>query len=482
MPWKPVPLNQPFVPIIEDVSLSNATLYRINTFRNAAGATVRRFGYQEYLDLGTKKPIDGLFYWEERDWLLIASNGYIFGRSEQGELKKYNGRMSLGGNRVSWAEYDDNRVFLADGGLIHKLQYVGDDDLRDYNLTAYVGSGIIPSEVSHVLSFDTYLIANKLGTGEVHYSPPLAPEPPDWDGEFITAEQSPDDVVAMHMNWDELWFFGGRTVERWYDDGETPFVPFGGGVISTGCSAPHSIQWIRDNFYWLNERREVVRSTGQSFEVLSDAIANILSDCTRVDDAIGDYIAEAGHSFYVLTLPSYKDSGITIVYDIQSNEWQGQWASWNAETALFHRWAVQSALYIPKWNIHIVGDQNGKLHTLSTAYYKEAENALISTWYTGNINHGTDRIKKSNRLRIRLQRGQGDPGVTPILRISWRDNGNKQWGNSHPIELGARGDYDFFVQLNRLGRYRTRQYSFTISDNAPLVIASAEENVEVLNR
>ena len=111
--------------------------------------------------------------------------------------------------------------------------------------------------------------------------------------------------------------------------------------------------------------------------------------------------------------------------------------------------------------------------------YKDGDNIIRSAWLTGNIDHGTSNWKRSIRLRLRIKRGSGDINTTesPKLMLRWRDNGNKQWGNTVNIDLGKQGQDEFFEEYGPLGRYRTRQYEISITDNVPLALVSIEENV-----
>jgi len=60
MPWKKIPINQPVYTNVEIVSLSSRTPERHDTYRNDAGATVRRPGFVQFADTGTIVSIDGI--------------------------------------------------------------------------------------------------------------------------------------------------------------------------------------------------------------------------------------------------------------------------------------------------------------------------------------------------------------------------------------------------------------------------------------
>lgn len=469
MPWRKLPINQPVYTNVDDVSLSGRTPERHDTFRNNAGATVRRPGFSQYFDLGTAAPVDGLYNWEEQSLIIAVSGGNVYKKTETGDVTTLGSDLLLREKRPTFANFGDT-LYTANGGDIVKITSSTAAALTDAN---------IPDNVTHVAAFDTYLLANEGGTGRMHYSDVLDPET--WSANFVTAEQAPDDLMAIHTQRSRIFLVGTRTIEAWYNDGVTPFVPINGGVVSTGTRAPHTIQWIRDSFYWLNEHREVARSAGQSYEVLSSPVADMLVQARTVSDAIADYQTDGGKNLYVLSLPSYGDYGKTIVYDVEKNEWQGEWNYWDSTNARYERYRGNCYVFVPAWNKHLIGDKsNGLVYYIDFTNHQDNGATMRSAWLTGNIDHGTGREKISREIRFRVLRGEGSVNSEPELMIRWRDNGNQEWGNTHYLGLGKLGDYDYYVSLRRLGKYRSRQYELSVTDDTPVTIADAEEMVEVI--
>jgi hypothetical protein len=467
--WKKIPINQPVYTNVDPVSLSGRTPERHDTYRNDAGATVRRPGFDLFADLGTSAPVDGIYYWESQDLLIAVSNGDVFSKTETGSVSTLATGVFVAGTRPTFADFGDT-LYAANGGDIVKITT---------STASALGDADIPANVTHVAAFDTYMLANKVDTGQMHRSNVNAPET--WDANFITAEQAPDNLTAVHARWNEIWLFGTRTVERWYNDGETPFVPFDGGVLSTGCEAPYSIQWIRGAFYWLNEERELVRSAGNSYEILSGPVENLLRDTRTISDAIADYMTVGGETFYVLSLPSYSSDGLTLVYDITKNEWQGEWNYWDSVASSYERFRGQCYVFATSWNRHLLGDKdNGKIYYMRTDKHQDNGDIMRSAWLTGHVDHDSSLKKRSAKLRLRVQRGEGAEGSTPKLMLRWRDNGNEVWKNIHYLDLGELGEYEMYLTLRRLGIYRSRQYELFVTDDVPIVLAEAEELVEVI--
>ncbi len=465
MQWTKLPINQAVYTSIDEVSLTgNLTPNRLDTYQNDAGAVSRRPGYNLLGTTGITAPIDGMYDWTAVERILIVSGGNIYYKTKESDVILLGSSFLMAGNRPTFADFGET-VYIANGNKIVKVNLGGCTTLTDPD---------IPSNVSHVVAFDGYLIANEGGTDRFHWSNVLTPDI--WEFNFATAEQSPDNITAIYAKWSELWLFGEKSVEKWYNDGVTPFAPNQSSTMSIGCLAPGTIQYINDNFYWLNEKREIVKTQGSQYEVVSLPISNILQEISDVSNVVADFYTVGGNYWYVLNIPGYNTHGITLVYDIKRGEWQGQWGYWDQLNENYERFRGLCYLYVPDWNQHIIGDKsNGYIYDINTDTYTDNGAIIKSTWLTNYIDYDTAVKKRSHKLRFKLKRGVGALGTSPKLMLRWRNDGNKEWGNFHYIDLGAAGDTDHYVTINRLGMYVSRQYELSITDNVPVVVAGAEE-------
>lgn len=470
--YKELPINQPVYSNINNISNASVTPDRVNTYRNSAGATVRRSGYYDYFYIGSYTSIDGMY--QLGDSTIIVSDGNVYAKVINNDVLTLGTGLFVKGKRPIFAMYG-NVLYAANGNDIVKITQLSASVLTD---------PAIPDGVSHVAVIDTYLLANEGGTGRVYHS--KVGEPENFtEGGFFTAEQSSDSVVAIHTSWDEVLVFGTKTVERFYNDGVTPFVPINGGTLSIGCGAPYSITLIRDYFYWLSDSNELVRSTGNSYEIISEPVGDFFTNKFDNSNIIGDYIQlyseKNKHHLYILTNPDYEQDGVTLVYDIIKNEWQGRWGYWDDKYTRF-----RGNSYAEANSMALLGDYaNGKIYMFGETY-EDAGDLLRSSWLTGWVDHGTMAFKESHQLRLRILRGEAQKYDSKNeatkgceLMVRWRDDGDRTWSNVHYINLGKIGEYKYYAHLNRLGRYRMRQYEFFMTDDAPLIIASAEELIEV---
>jgi hypothetical protein len=459
MEYLEIPINQTVYSNIDNISSGTVTPDRVNTYRDASGSTVRRQGYNEYIDTGSGLPVDGLFNWN--GILIIVTDGNVYKKSISTPLTLLGSDLFVKGRRVTWADCN-GVLYAANGGKIIKILLDTASALTD---------PVIPLNVTHIVMFDRYLLANSVGTGQVYHS--KVGEPENFtDGGFFSAEQSPDNVVAIHARWNTLWVFGEDTVEQFYNDGVTPFVPLNGATLGIGCNAPYSVQWIRGSFYWLNNDHQIVKSSGNSYEVISDPVENFLTKRFPEINIIGDFIQMKGRQFYILTNPDYESDGLTLIYDIISKEWQGRWSFWDTKDKRF-----RGQSYVKLESDYVFGDYNNGIIYIFGDDYEDYGQIMRSAWLTGWLNHGSLKWKRSSQLRFRVLRGEGEPDVSYQLMVRWKNDGNREWSNVKYIDLGKLGDYNYYYTINRLGKYRMRQYEFSITDNVPCIIQSAEELV-----
>jgi len=71
--------------------------------------------------------------------------------------------------------------------------------------------------------------------------------------DFTTADGSPDLVIAVKANHRELWVFGTKTVEVWYNAGQPnfPLSRIQGAFNEIGCAAAYSVAKMDNAMFWL---------------------------------------------------------------------------------------------------------------------------------------------------------------------------------------------------------------------------------------
>jgi len=481
MPFLKVPVNVAYWSNVEEEARSIVAEERYDVIKDTLGATVRRPCLKEFYD-GLPAAADGLYYWDETDLCYVVSNGNLYSIDIDANLTLIGSDLFNLNTPVIWDKSGDftlvvtgstKKLFAANGGRIVKY---------DKTTASKITEGAAPELCTHVVIFDSYGIANERGHVQYEESALLSEvaDPDNYDGEFFSAENKSDEVIAVHSEWDEVALFGTESIEPFYNDGSTPITKIPGGNTPDGTRSPYSIKFADNAYFYLNKDRQVVRLDGRQPLPISQPVDDILD---IGNDAIaqasrGEIVTLGKKQFYLLTI-----NGQTLVYDIQLREWAGKWATWDKTYARYGAFKGRNIVNIKQWNKTLCTDPDtGKIYELTYDLNQDVGEEVRSSVVTGNIDHGTGREKRSNELRLRLKRGQAArltiDDVEPVMLVRWNDNGSGIWSNYREVPLGFTGDGEFYYSLFQLGSYRARQYEFVVTDNVPFSIVEVEEDVE----
>lgn len=523
MAFTPIPINSKPYKNIDDILNSNGSSDAlIDGFIDEAGFTNKRPGISStiFANLGVDRTVDGLYWWTSRKWLIAVCGGNVYKVTDsQGNFTDITGDTLQTGVRPTFVDYGDNilitngaRMVFTNGSTASVV--LGSDGLNytcirshtaaaanapitgaDYAtywtqtgtggvawaaateyesiLTTYLADVDAPQDSTHIGFLDTYVLANFPGTGDFGYS--NVADFKTWDAlDFAVTEGIPDNGVALLVNDGKIYIIGERSIEIFYNDGDTPFARLGQSFVDSGCIAKYTAIFIQGMLYYLDHNRKFVRMNGTVPQTISTPFDRVIQELETVEDAFADYIQADGKMFYVVTFPT---ENFTLAYDIFSDSWY-QWGYWNQNNGSYDRFYPNCYAYCPEWGFHIIGDRfTGKLYKFGKDYYQDIENVIRMLKRSGHIDHGTYQTKKSNALLIKAKSGQLDDAV---VSIRWKDNGKNQWSNYHNIPLKDQGDTNFFAKMTRLGMYRSRQYEIVHTENAPFSLAGIEEDVEGL--
>ena len=318
------------------------------------------------------------------------------------------------------------------------------------------------NDATSLTFLDQYLIFTKANTGQVHafdlntgksYDP-LS---------FATAEASPDNAVQAYAFGGNLWVFGERTTEVWYNAATVPF-PFArlggvvfediGGVLNTVADVDNALHFLgSDGIAYAATQFQPQRISTHDIE-------------NRIRDWTNHYAftyKDEGHAFYVLG----SDQGC-VVFDRTTGFWHER------ESFTVGRWRASSYAYV--YGKHIVGDYLiGRLYEMSLSNHADGANALqrrvISPplyrdgaymsvpWLQVNFEHG-----------LGLTSGQGSD---PQVIMDWSDDGGKTYGNEHWAAIGKIGKYSKRAIWRRTGTFRERVYRLTFTDPVSFTLYGA---------
>jgi hypothetical protein len=327
------------------------------------------------------------------------------------------------------------------------------------------------------------------------------------------AEGSPDGIVSLIADHNELWLFGGNSVEVWYDAGlPPPGVPFQriqGAFNEIGCAATYSVAKLDNSLFWLGADARgqgvVYRANGYTGQrVSTHAVEYAIAQYDNISDAIAYTYQQEGHSFYVLTFPL---ANATWVYDASTQAWHER-GSWINDGFIRHRSNCRAVFN----GEVVVGDfQNGNLYAFDLDVY--SDNGGVQKWIRSwrALPTGQNNLKRTAQHSMQLDCEVGftlppvnqpvflvtedendiitesydflidETGISvnpqPVVLLRWSDDGGHTWSNYHGKDMGTTGQTGKRVIWRRLGmtmKLRDRVYELSGTDPVKIAIMGAE--------
>lgn len=180
-----------------------------------------------------------------------------------------------------------------------------------------------------------------------------------WSGlDVAQVSESSDQVLSMVIDHRELWLFGSKTSSPWFNNGNAsfPFAPIQGTFIEGGIIAPFSACKIDNSVFWLDgdalgagivRRAQGYVPTRISSHAVEESLRGV-----RLDDAIGWAYQDAGHTFYMLYVPSHET---TWCFDVATQQWHER-ALWDP---VRYRWTPDvGRCHAYAFGQHLVGDRS----------------------------------------------------------------------------------------------------------------------------
>ena len=452
------------------------------------GQINRRPGLSVVADLGTNAQVDGLFYSDRQGvWVVVSSNRIFLLDSTYTATEISGTNNLLNRNKVNFTEMEYNGtlyLFMTNGSGLNFTDYsTGVQVLSGSSTPSLSGSGVPPTDISHVVNYHNKLVINSVSSNSWNFSNPLNPFA--WDvSDTYNAEKNPDLVSAIILNNDRLLICGRNTVEPWYDATTNPDDPFqrmGISSMDAGVLAPGSIAVADETkLLFMNKDRRLASIEGDRFKIISRDYDKEIQSLKTVLDATGFIVNEGGNSFYVLNFPTEFR---TFVYDLNMNTWY-EWSYWDEGESKHINFLGNCYSYGKDYNIHLIGSRkDGKLYSLSSESTTDHGAAIRGVFRTGHQNHGSDQQRKVCRSVVaRFSRGKGKSGnvyEAPSCWVRHRDNGVSKWSDYTRVNLGSLGETSLRKTLySRGGRYYTRQYEFVFPDDVNVCLSGLYEDLE----
>ena len=420
-------------------------------------------------------PVRGLWTHAKRDVFYIVSGQFVYEMDAIDATPVLIGTMSGTGTAPVVIDDNGDQVFFS----CNPKAYVYDTSVTPHTFTQVTDVDFPGSQA--VAFLDGRFYVNKPDSQQI-YGSDL------YDGmawnplTFASAEGSPDNVVTIATIHKELWVFGTKTTEIWYDAGNInfPLEPIQGAFMEFGCLAPRSVAKMDNTLFWLGQDPRgqgiVFRANGYNAERISThAVEWQIQQYGNISDAVAYTYQQEGHSFYVLNFPSINT---TWVYDVATQMWHER-ASFERGSFTRHRSNCQC-----NYNGHIVvGDwKNANIYEFDMNTYSDPVGVQkwLRSWRA--LPPGTDNLKRktNHSLQIDCEAGVGlneGQGSDPQMMLRWSDDAGHTWSSEHFKSMGRIGQFYLRVIWYRLGlttKLRDRVYEISGTDPVKISIVGAE--------
>lgn len=261
--------------------------------------------------------------------------------------------------------------------------------------------------------------------------------------DFATAETSSDNLVRVFVDHRELWLFGEKTTEVWFNDGATPFQRVPQAIIQKGLANRNAVAQLDNTIYWL-DHEGIVRKAGPGYvpqRVSTHEIENSLLEGDLTTARAWSHTFE-GHEFFVLTIPAKG----TFVFD--------------AATGLWHERIISGQTYWPyDFSVNVYGKW------LTGSALDGVVYELDPDTYTADSTMVFPPIYADGR-RFTLHGVQMDMDKTSTTSVTLETSADgASWSNASSATIGGSG-YVNQIRWFRLGQYRNCHLRFKITSQS----------------
>lgn len=271
--------------------------------------------------------------------------------------------------------------------------------------------------------------------------------------DFAFAETSPDPLVGILRDHGEIYLFGTRTIQVFYNSGDAdfPFTPNRGAGMEHGCIGGETVAKADNAVFWVRPDGAVQRSFGSSPEVIS---TSEVKDALASSTVAGAHtFSERGAEFYAVS----REGGTTLVFDISTGLWHER-----STGLLYGPWAATCSLMID--GATYLGCGDGRIATMGQGVFTDFDGPLMAEAVSLPVEQAGERFRVA-RLHMNV-RGGGvlDRAPRAMLQLS-RDG--VTWGGEKWRDIGGRGNYWRRATWHNLGLFRRAQARIRITDPVP---------------
>jgi hypothetical protein len=358
-------------------------------------------------------------------------------------------------------------------------------------VTLPLGGGTVPQTIrpTHISFMKQRLVVNNRDADTFYYSKLALTE---FDAvnnfDFYSAEQYPDNILALQGVAGRIWAFGPRSVEIWGEgpSSSDPFAYIGGSTQNIGIYAPYSVAALDDKVFWFGAsdvgHGQVYMGQGTSIGRVSNmGIEDQLATLRNPKSGTGWCMAESGNLFYFLT---FSDDKRTFVYDASIGKWHER-AYRDQNTGNLFACPYTHGVFIGGKTY--CGTNNGAaLAYLEHGHCYDWDGAPILRQRVSPVYNEELNAMSLNELVIDGLVGTSPylsgQGSNPVLMLEVSKDGGNSYGSRHDLSIGRQGNYRKLIRKRHLGRAKELVLRISITDPVPFSIYSARLDYDMCGR
>jgi len=330
--------------------------------------------------------------------------------------------------------------------LIGSAYYVSDG----VTVTSY-STGAITTPV-WVTSLDGYIIVGGSGQGRDDLITVSGlDDATTFSGlDFAAAEASSDAIVSVLADHSELWVFGEKTIQVFYNSGDAdfPFSPNAGAMVERGLHKATTVAKEDNAVFFVGDDLVSYRATGVAPVVISTREIEEKLRANTVHSAIT--FEERGHKFYAIRMIDAP----TLVFDMTTSLWHERTSGTEEQP-----WFIVCGGRIG--STQYFGTDTGKIVTIDKNTYDDDGQTIVAE-AVSSPEYRSDHFSVS-RIHLNVEGGIGGIGRTPRIALETSRDG-RNWSQERWRDLGGLGDFSHVVEWHGLGAFRRFQVRIRITD------------------
>lgn len=387
-------------------------------------------------------------------------------------------------------------VHTAKGTVPGNNRMILDDDGENLIITGldgqfvFAGTDVLPITDSNIVGS----IANTFINSRIVYTNPTTNlfvmaavnDPTTASGlDAAGAESKPDKLIRAYAFKQNVYMFGGRTTEPFWnrDTGNPPLFRIDGQIFEIGLDAINSVSNTDQFLYWLGDDKAIYQAVGgQRQRISTTAISHAIAGYSKTDDAIAYTYTFEGMNFYQISFPTANRTWVL-------NESLGK-NGWFEVSSGTNDGVYQGSSLINVYGRNFVADSNnGNLYELDIDTFTNNGDIIQRRRITSSVNGALlgapgSRVQMS-RLEFIMEKGVGlikGQGEDPKIIIDISRDGGKSWFSEGFVRIGRLGETQLRVELYSLISDYDFIFRITTSDAVPYEIYSAAIDLRLAGR